>query len=151
MLDRHSDGIRDDPVDAHDIRISALNPSLPGLEITKFKAIIVLLWPYSPSARHFALLLADPDIRSRHKQSQVRARFSARSAEALAKTGVGIGDEIILGLQGAEFTKDGRVSTPGESIDWELLYTQTLVVQAFRKGSEFANLDISDIAGLNVM
>jgi hypothetical protein len=124
--------------------ISALNPEMLGLESTKFRAKVVLIWPYSSSACQVALLLADPNIRSRHRKSQVRARFSGFSAKAIAKTGIGVGDEIILGLQGAEFTKEGLVSTPGESIDWELSYTQTVVFQAFRDGSELASLDAAD-------
>ncbi|KAJ4377576.1 hypothetical protein N0V83_000401 [Neocucurbitaria cava] len=127
-------------------RISELNPHLPALESTQFKATVTLIWPYSSSAHQFALLLAEPDFRLRRKKGQVRARFSGSSAKAIATTGVGIGDEVILSLQGAQFVREGSVNTPGKSIDWELSYTQTLVVQIFRNGNELANLDLIDAA-----
>jgi hypothetical protein len=146
MLDPNSDRRTDSLANMHDLRISALNPELRGQESTKFRATVVLIWPYSSSGCQTALLLADPDIRSRHKKSQVRARFSGFSAEAIAGKGVGIGDEVVLGLQGAEFVKEGLLSTPGESIEWELSYTQTVVFQAFRNGSELTSPDTAHTA-----
>ncbi|CAO2647316.1 Nn.00g082380.m01.CDS01 [Neocucurbitaria sp. VM-36] len=128
------------------VRIAELNPEQPALESKQFKATVTLIWPYSSSARQFALLLAEPDFRLRRKKGQVRARFSGTSAKAIATTGVGIGDEVILSLRGAQFVKEGAVNTPGKSIDWELSYTQTLVVQIYRNGSELANLDLVDAA-----
>ena len=59
----------------------------------------------------------------------------------LATTGVGIGDEVLLSLQGAQFVQ-GHVSTPGKSIDWELAYTQTVAASVWRNGAEIASLDI---------
>lgn len=128
------------------LRISELNPELPALESRQFKAAVTLIWPYSSSARQFALLLAEPDFRLRRKKGQVRARFSGSSAKAIATTGVGIGDEVILSLRGAQFVQEGAVNTPGKSIDWELSYTQTVVVQIFHSGSEIANLELVNVA-----
>ncbi|KAL6706228.1 hypothetical protein ACN47E_005963 [Coniothyrium glycines] len=124
------------------VRISALNPELPALEAKQFRAAVTLIWPYSSSARQFAVLLADPDLRLRRRKGQVRARFSGSSARAIAQTGVGIGDELVLGLRGAQFVQEGAVSTPGKSIDWELAYAQTLMVHVFRNGSQIASLDL---------
>jgi hypothetical protein len=127
-------------------RISELHPELAGIESKQFRATVTLIWPYSSSARQFALLLAEPDLRLRRKNGQVRARFSGASAKAIATTGVGIGDEVVLSLRGAEFVKEGAVSTPGKSIEWELSYAQTVVVQVYRNGSETANLELVDAA-----
>lgn len=128
------------------IHIAELHPELPARDTKQFKAAVTLIWPWSSSQRQFALLLAEPDFRLRRKKGQVRARFSGSSAKALATTGVGIGDEVILSLRGAQFVQEDLVSTPGRSIDWELQYTQTVAVQVFRDGNEIANLELQDAA-----
>ncbi|KAJ8108810.1 hypothetical protein OPT61_g7909 [Boeremia exigua] len=128
------------------VHIAALRPNLDALESKQIKAVVTLIWPYSSSQRQFALLLAEPDLRLRRKRGQVRARFSSTSARALAATGVGIGDDVVLSLHGAQFLQDGAVSTPGKSIDWELAYTQTLAVSVRRDGVEIASLELVDAA-----
>jgi hypothetical protein len=128
------------------VPIAELHPELSARDSRQFKAAVTLIWPYSSSQREFALLLAEPEFRLRRKKGQVRARFSGSSARALATTGVGIGDEVVLSLRGAQFIQDGSVSTPGKSIDWELEYTQSVVVQVFRDGTEIANLELLDAA-----
>ncbi|KAJ4336377.1 hypothetical protein N0V95_008623, partial [Ascochyta clinopodiicola] len=128
------------------VHIAALRPKLDALESKQIKAVVTLIWPYSSSQRQFALLLAEPDFRLRRNKGQVRARFSSTSARALATTGVGIGDEVVLSLHGAQFVQDGAVSTPGKSLDWELAYTQTVAISVRRNGSEIANLELIDAA-----
>lgn len=128
------------------IHIAALRPNVDALESKQIKAVVTLIWPYSSSQRQFALLLAEPDFRLRRKKGQVRARFSSTSARALATTGVGIGDEVVLSLHGAQFVQDGAVSTPGKSIDWELAYTQTVAISVRRDGAEIASLELIDAA-----
>ncbi|EDU43890.1 Telo-bind domain containing protein [Pyrenophora tritici-repentis] len=128
------------------LHIAELNPELPGIETKHFRAKVTLIWPYSSSARQFALLLVEPDLRLRRKNGQVRARFSGPSAKAIATTGVGIGDEVVLSLQGSQFVREGVVSTPGKSIDWEISYTNTVVAQVCRNGVETANLELVDVA-----
>ncbi|KAF2865764.1 hypothetical protein BDV95DRAFT_599461 [Massariosphaeria phaeospora] len=124
------------------IPIAQLTPQLRDAQSKEFRGVVTLVWPYSSSARQFALLLAEPDLRLRRRKGQVRIRFSGSSAKALAATCVGIGDEVVLGLRGAQFVQHGTVSTPGKSIDWELSYEQTIVAQ----GSEPTNLDLIDAA-----
>ncbi|KAF1996424.1 hypothetical protein P154DRAFT_623196 [Amniculicola lignicola CBS 123094] len=127
--------------------IAELSPELSAPDSRHFKAVITLLWPYSSSTRQCAFLLADSDIRRRRNRGQVRVRFAGSSARIVAEKGIGIGDELVLGLKGARFVRDEEeVRTPGRSIDWELEYKQTLVLQVFRDGSEFAKLDIVDAA-----
>lgn len=112
------------------IAISQLNPELRSLESKQFKAVVTLLWPYSSSTRQCALLLAEPDFRLRRRKGQVRVRFSGTSARAVAGTGIGIGDQVVVGLRGVTFVQvDEDIKTPGRSIDWELAFSQTLDVQ----------------------
>lgn len=128
------------------IHIAALRPDLDALESKQITAVVTLIWPYSSSQRQFALLLAEPDFRLRRKKGQVRARFSSTSARALAATGVGIGDEVVLSLHGAQFVQDGAVSTPGKSLNWELAYAQTVAISVRRNGAEIASLELLDAA-----
>src|SRR5690242_14403618 len=128
------------------VPIAALRPDLDALDSKQIKAVVTLIWPYSSSQRQFALLLAEPDFRLRRRNGQVRARFSSTSARALAATGVGIGDEVVLSLHGAQFVQHDAVSTPGKSIDWELVYTQTVAISVRRDGAEIASLDFIDAA-----
>ncbi|USP73050.1 hypothetical protein yc1106_00324 [Curvularia clavata] len=124
--------------------IAQISPELVALESKHFRATVTLIWPYSSSARQLALLLAEPDVRSRRRNGQVRARFSGASAKAIATTGIGIGDEVVLSLRGAQFVSEGTVSTPGKSIDWELEYAQTVVIRVFRHSEETANIELID-------
>lgn len=124
--------------------IAQLSPELPSVESQHFRATVTLIWPYSSSACQLALLLAEPDLRLRRRNGQVRARFSGASAKAIATTGVGIGDEVVLSLRGAQFVTEGAISTPGKSIDWELEYVQTVVIRIYRNGEETANIELVD-------
>ncbi|KAF2467980.1 uncharacterized protein BDR25DRAFT_344688 [Lindgomyces ingoldianus] len=132
-----------DAVSMERIPIAELSPELASVESKQFKAVVTLVWPYSSSTRQCALLLAEHDFRLRRKKGQVRVRFSGAAAKALAETGIGISDDVELGLQGAQFVEnDAEVSTPGKSVDWELAYSLTLIVKIYRDGNEIANLDI---------
>lgn len=125
------------------IPIAELAPSLPSLDTKVIKAVVTLLWPYSSSTRQCALLLADPDFRLRRRRGQVRVRFSGPAGRALGNSGIGIGDEVILALQGAQYINDvGDVRTPGKSVEWELSFQQRLVTQIFRDGQGLVRLDI---------
>lgn len=127
------------------LSISELRPELPELASKQIRGIVTLIWPFSSSARQFALFLGDPDFRLRRRHGQVRVRFSGSSARAVANTGVGIGDEVVLSLRGVEFVRDGLLSTPGKSIDWELGYSQTLRAHITREGGRLADLDFYDV------
>jgi hypothetical protein len=142
MLEYDSKGRNCCASSANTVPISALSPGLPELNSKRFKGTVVLIWPYSPSASQFSLLLAEPDMRLRHKHGHVRVRFSGPSAKAVAATGVTIGDAMMLTLQGAMWTKQETTKLLGENIAWELSYTDTVVFQALRNGSSLSNLDI---------
>ncbi|KAJ4333096.1 hypothetical protein N0V95_009511 [Ascochyta clinopodiicola] len=127
------------------LHISALHPELTALGSKHIKATVALMWPYSSSARRFALLLVEPDFRLRLKKGRIRARFSESSAKALASTGVGIADEIVLSLQGARFVQKEVVGVPGNDADWDLLYTETIIVQVFRNDNALADLEMVNV------
>ncbi|KAK4565757.1 hypothetical protein LTR86_003606 [Recurvomyces mirabilis] len=109
------------------IPIQSLSLDSAPDEGTSIRGIVTLSWPYSSSTRQCALLIADPDFRLRAKKGQVRVRFTAASAEAIAKAHIGVGDEVVLQLQGAKWARDIEVTrTPGRSVDGELLYRNKL-------------------------
>ena len=103
------------------ISISCLRP---GEELPKnatIQAVVTLLWPYGSSSRQCALLLADPDFRQRNERGQIRIQFESASAEAVAKCRLGIGDTVVLSLEGGKWTGQmtaiitlGRKGTPME-------------------------------------
>jgi hypothetical protein len=112
------------------IPIAQLSPELSALESKQFRAVVTLIWPFSSSTRQCALLLVESDFRLRRKKGQVRVRFTGSSARAIVGTGIGIGDEVVLGLRGAQFVeRDTTVNTPGNSVEWDLCFSQTFVVQ----------------------
>jgi hypothetical protein len=112
------------------VPISHLGPSLWYPETRRIKAIVTLIWPYSSSTKSVALLLAEPDFRLRFKRGQVRVQFRGPSAAALARTKIGSGDEIFLHLDGVQWIEaDPGITTPGKSIDTELLFKRRLVCQ----------------------
>lgn len=94
--------------------------------------IVALIWPYSSSQKAISILLAEPDFRLRHERGQVRLHFSGPSAQAMKESGLSIGDEISLALEGAEWVKGAAFSsTPGKGIDWELRFRRRLVLQVW--------------------
>jgi hypothetical protein len=112
------------------IPIAQLKPDLSASSATCIKAIVTLIWPYSSSNSSLTVLLAEPDFRLRRTRGQVRVQFSGSSARAVSEAGIGSGDEVILSLDGVEWTKDESVDqTPGRSIEWGLKFTERLLLQ----------------------
>ncbi|KAK7623803.1 hypothetical protein IWX50DRAFT_632223 [Phyllosticta citricarpa] len=127
--------------------ISALHPGLPSLALQSIVSIVTLVWPYSSSTRSCALLLAEPDFRLRRRRGQVRVQFFADAAHAVATSGVGIGDVVVLrlgpGVQWlASSGEEEVVRTPGKSVEWELGYRRALRLRAWRDGELLASLDV---------
>jgi hypothetical protein len=87
---------------------------------------VTLIWPYSSSKHSISLLLAEPDFRLRRRRGQVRVHFHGSAAKAIARDGVGSGDVVSLGLDGAEWLRVEASSTPGRGVDWELVFTERL-------------------------
>lgn len=66
-------------------------------------------------------------------------RFSGPSAEAVAKSKIGIGDEVVLDLKGAAWVQDGgNTRTPGRSVDGELVFGRTLGLKITKAEGEVA-------------
>lgn len=112
------------------IPVSHLKPSLLYPETRCIRAMVTLIWPYSSSTQTLALLLAEPDFRLRNRRGQVRVLFQGASAAALARTKIGSGDEFMLHLEGVQWIEaDPGITTPGRSVDTELLFKRRLVCQ----------------------
>ena len=125
------------------IPINSLSPTEPPPSNRSIRGIVTLFWPYSSSTRQCAFLLADPDFRLRNRQGQVRVRFTGASAEAVAKSHVGIGDEVLLALNGANWEEDPEATrTPGKSVGGELFFRRRLqLTVAKSEGDVQVNVD----------
>ncbi|KAF2773996.1 hypothetical protein EJ03DRAFT_323343 [Teratosphaeria nubilosa] len=121
------------------IPIQSLSPDSDPPSRASIRAVVTLSWPYSSSTRHCALLLADPDFRLRNARGQVRVRFTGPSAEAVAKSHVGIGDDVVLELEGAQWEAAREVDrTPGKSVEGELVFRRRLGLRILGDGGERA-------------
>ncbi|KAI6854998.1 hypothetical protein KC343_g1435 [Hortaea werneckii] len=120
------------------VPIQTLAPDAELPSNAAIRAVVTLAWPFSSSTRQCALLLADPDFRLRTRKGQVRVRFTGPSAEAVAKSRIGIGDEITLRLGGATWAepKEGAIRTPGKSVDGELVFARQLGLKVARDSGE---------------
>ncbi|ETI24649.1 hypothetical protein G647_04018 [Cladophialophora carrionii CBS 160.54] len=103
---------------------------------------VVLVWPYSSSTGTLALLLADTDVRRRKSKGQVKVVFRHGCAREVARTKVGIGDTVKLGLDDCRWTETGDlISTPGKKIDWDLEYWKQVILQVQRDGDLHSTVD----------
>lgn len=116
--------------------ISDLSPSVDILSAPSIRAVITLVWPYSSSTRSFAFVLAEEDVRLRRSKGQVRVVLHGSSAKAVAGSRLGIGDLVVLRLNGVEWKKhDENVRTPGKSLDWDLEFQERIYLEACILGS----------------
>lgn len=112
------------------IPIAQLTPLLTAPASRSIKAIVTLTWPYSSATGSVAFLLSEPDFRLRRTRGQVRVQFAGSSAKRVAKSGIASGDEVILSLDGVEWIEDdNKVSTPGRGVEFELRFTERLLLQ----------------------
>ncbi|PYH78513.1 hypothetical protein BO82DRAFT_154788 [Aspergillus uvarum CBS 121591] len=112
------------------VPIAQLSPSLDNLPHNSVRGVVALLWPYSSSTRSISLLLAEPDFRLRRSGGQVRVVFHGPVAEEVAKSQVGIGDNVYLSLHGSRLTdNDPKVLTPGKSVAWDVHFETTVLVE----------------------
>ncbi|KAG4437216.1 hypothetical protein IFR05_007305 [Cadophora sp. M221] len=119
------------------IPIAQLNPELAAPATRAIKAVVTLTWPYSSATGSVAFLLSEPDFRLRRKRGQVRVRFSGSSAKAVAASGIASGDEVIVCLDGVEWISDDvTVVTPGRGIEFELRFSERLLLQFRQEDSE---------------
>ena len=103
------------------IPIAQINPELNHLAESSIRATVTLVWPYSSSTKAFSCLLAEPDFRLRRSNGQVKVIFHGTVAENVARTQVGIGDEVVLGLAGSRLEKNETAAqTPGRFVAWDI-------------------------------
>ncbi|KAL2062620.1 hypothetical protein VTL71DRAFT_5692 [Oculimacula yallundae] len=130
--------------DTEHIPIAQLSPSLTTPATRAIKAVVTLTWPYSSATGSVAFLLSEPDFRLRRTRGQVRVRFSGSSAKAVAASGIASGDEVVLSLDGVEWVSDdATIVTPGRGVEFELRYTERLLLEFKQEGSEeVKNVDL---------
>ncbi|KAK2855756.1 hypothetical protein FQN49_004875 [Arthroderma sp. PD_2] len=113
--------------------IAALSPEIDTPEERYIHAVVILLWPFSSATKQFRLLLSEPDFRLRGGKGQIRAIFSEGAAEAVAKSNIGIGDTIFLGLQGARWRSNSHEDPKClEYTEWDLSFCDQVLLEAQR-------------------
>ncbi|KKZ61645.1 hypothetical protein EMCG_03830 [[Emmonsia] crescens] len=123
--------------------LAQLSPSLDDLKERHIRAVVILLWPYSSYTKKFSLLFSEPDFRLRDRRGQVRVNFQGASAEAVAKSQVGIGDTVVLSLDGARWQNhDSEIGTPGKGIDWDLTFSSRLLLEVYRDSELFTTVKV---------
>lgn len=117
------------------IPIAELSPNVPEPSTKAIKAIVTLTWPYSSATGSVAFLLSEPDFRLRRSRGQVRVLFAGSSAKRVAKSSIASGDEVVLCLDGVEWIQDdGNISTPGRGIEFELRFTERVLLKVIEDG-----------------
>jgi hypothetical protein len=116
------------------VPISSLE-KLDNPQSKQLRGVITLIWPFSSSTHKAAFLVAEPDFRLRSKKGQVRVQTRGPAAVAVANSKLGIGDEITLNLDRAKWVEaEQGVSTPGRSVELELVYGSYLDIEVCRTG-----------------
>lgn len=110
------------------VPIANLSPSTEAAK--SIKSVVALIWPYSASQKSLTLLLAEPDFRLRRKKGQVKVEFRGSSAKEVARSSLGIGDEVFLSLGGAEWVPvEADVRTPRKGVEWKLSFGEKVLIQ----------------------
>ncbi|OHF02836.1 hypothetical protein CORC01_01937 [Colletotrichum orchidophilum] len=122
---------------AEGIAIAQLSPELQDPKTRVVRGVVTITWPYSIVRKNIAFLLAEADFRLRRAKGQVRVEFAGSSAKAIADAALGSGDEISLSLDGVELVADdSKTRVPGTSLDWQLRFTERVLLQAKISDSE---------------
>ena len=108
------------------VPLSECRTALPTRECQWIEAIVMVKWPYSSYRRELAVLLAEPELRTRARSKAIRVRFSGPCAHLEDLEGITVGDKVSLSLQGAQLVSSGADE------DSDLCFTQTCKVQVFR-------------------
>ncbi|KAK1453657.1 hypothetical protein CMEL01_05316 [Colletotrichum melonis] len=122
---------------AEAIAIAQLSPALQDPKTRVVRGVVTITWPYSIVRKNIAFLLAEADFRLRRAKGQVRVEFAGSSAKAIADAALGSGDEIALSLDGVELVADdSKTRVPGTSLEWQLRFTERVLLQAKISDSE---------------
>ena len=112
------------------IPISSLSKDEQPNSNSQVHAVVTLIWPFSSRTRSCAILLADPDFRLRRSRGQVRVQLHGSAAIAVAKSGIGISDDVWLRLDGASWTDEAAPTlTPGKGLEGQLVFRDRLVLK----------------------
>ncbi|KAI1103553.1 hypothetical protein F4804DRAFT_309853, partial [Jackrogersella minutella] len=111
--------------------IADLGPELLEPESHAVRGVVTITWPYNSVKGTFAFILAEPDYRLRRSKGQVRINLTGVSAKAAGESGLSSTDEVLLSLDGAEWEPEQvkRQSLPGAGIDWQLMFSDKLLLQ----------------------
>lgn len=102
-------------------------------EENSIHTVVSLVWPYSSSTKCLSLLLSELDFRLRRSNGQVKVTFHGVVAEKVAKTQVGIGDEMILSLAGSRLIdSEDATQTPGRRVAWDVHFDSRVFLEVLR-------------------
>lgn len=122
--------------------IADLSPELSEPTTRAVRGIVTITWPYSSVKGTFAFILAEPDYRLRRSKGQVRINLNGSSAKAAGESGLSSGDDVLISLDGAEWEPEQtkkRQSLPGAGIDWQLKFTEKLLLQVMALSTVYYN------------
>ncbi|KAL4939257.1 hypothetical protein BDV06DRAFT_38703 [Aspergillus oleicola] len=125
------------------IPIAQLSPELDRLRQSSINAVVTLLWPYSSSTKSLSLLLAEPDFRLRRPNGQVKVFFHGHVAQDVARTHIGIGDNVRLSLAGSRLEKnDAATQAPGRGISWDVHFDASAFIEVWRDSNLLSTVKI---------
>ncbi|KAF7166778.1 hypothetical protein CNMCM5623_000285 [Aspergillus felis] len=125
------------------IPIAQISPDADRILERSIHAIVTLIWPYSSSNKSLSLLLAEPDFRLRRNNGQVKVVFRGCAAEAVAKSQVGIGDHVYLGLAGSKFVpSEAAARTPGKCVPWDVQLDDRVLLEIWRSSQHFSTVKL---------
>ncbi|KAF7116330.1 hypothetical protein CNMCM5793_004496 [Aspergillus hiratsukae] len=132
-----------EPLRSTAIPIAQISPGADRILERSIHAIVTLVWPYSSSNKSLSLLLAEPDFRLRRNNGQVKVVFHGRAAEAVAKSQVGIGDQVYLGLAGSKFvTSEAVAQTPGKCVPWDVHLDDRVSLEIWRSSQYLSTVKL---------
>ena len=129
------------------IPIAQISPALDRLEQHSIRAVVTLVWPYSSATKTLSLLLSEVDFRLRRAKGQVKVIFYGAVAEKVAKSKVGIGDEVALSLNGSRLVNN---ETTGNCVAWDVHFDDRVLLEvSLTKVSAVISLLNKNILGLS--
>ncbi|RJE20990.1 hypothetical protein PHISCL_06680, partial [Aspergillus sclerotialis] len=121
------------------IPIAQISPVLDRLEQHSIRAVVTLVWPYSSATKTLSLLLSEVDFRLRRAKGQVKVIFYGTVAEKVAKSKVGIGDEVALSLSGSRLVNN---ETTGNCVAWDVHFDDRVLLEVYRSSTYLSTVNI---------